>query len=314
MAAALLLSITAAACSSGDTGESHDGPLRIVINSGATPPILPLVAEKNGDFTRQGLQVKITALPSTSITTFAPALGRQYDIAWGTPADVIAAKAQGHDLTVIASAYVDSTEHSQAQIFAAKGRKITSFAGLGGKRIATPSLSGTLYLSVVTALRKAGIGTKAVTLVEVPFPNMLDQLNAGRVDAIATIQPFIGGTKAAGHTPLGDPFLSVASPAVTGMWTADRAWAAKNPDKVAKFVDGMDAADSWVASHDSEARAFLAATLKLPPQLIAGMPLPDWKSAITPDDLTPWIDAVEASGQVNGKLPKATDLVVQRAG
>ncbi|GAA3226429.1 hypothetical protein GCM10010468_54690 [Actinocorallia longicatena] len=275
----------------------------------AAPPSLPLIAEKNGGFTAQGLKVKISALPSTSITTFAPGLGRQYDIAWGTPADVIAASAQGHDITVIAGAYLDSTEHSQAQIFAAKAGRIASLAGLKGKRIATPSLSGTLYLSVLTSLKKAGVDAKDVTLVEVPFPTMLDQLNAGRVDAVATIQPFIGALKGAGHTALGDPFLSVASPAVAGMWIAGRSWAEKNPKKVASFVAALDAADTWVAAHDQEARTFLTTALKLPPQVMAVAPLPDWDSSISPEALTPWIDAVSASGQVNGTLPKPSDLV-----
>ncbi|WP_436764250.1 ABC transporter substrate-binding protein [Streptosporangium sp. V21-05] len=306
-ALALALTMTMVAGCSPD-GANSDDAVRIALIP-ATPPSLPLIAEKNGDFTAQDLKVKISSLPSTSITTFAPALGRQYDIAWGTPADVIAASAQGHDITVIAGAYVDSDDRSQAQIFASKSSKVTSLAGLTGKRIATPSLSGTLYLAVLTSLKKTGVDVKDVTLVEVPFPNMLDQLNAGRVDAIATIQPFIGGVKAAGHAALGDPFLSVASPTVAGMWIADRQWADKNPKKVASFIAGLNAADTWVSSHDQEARSFLSAALKLPPQVMANVPLPDWDSSISSDALAPWIDAVAASGQVNGTLPKSADLV-----
>ncbi|MDX6744179.1 ABC transporter substrate-binding protein [Actinocorallia sp. A-T 12471] len=309
LALALALTATAAsACSSSDDGKSEAAPVRIVINP-AAPPALPLVAEKNGDFKKNGMDVKITILPSTSITTFAPGLGRTYDIAWGTPADVIAASAQGHDIKVIAAAYVDSEEHQQGQLFASKSAKITSLADLKGKRIATPSLSGTLYLSVQTALRKAGVEAKDVELVEVPFPNMLDQLNAGRVDAVATIEPFVGGFKAAGHTGLGDPFLSVASPAVTGMWIANQGWAQKNPEKVTGFVAALDAAETWAGANDKEARDFLASALKLPPQVMAASTLPDWESDITAENLNPWIDAVAASGQVNGTLPKATDLV-----
>ncbi|MBW8487217.1 ABC transporter substrate-binding protein [Actinomadura parmotrematis] len=305
--AAALLTTAAGACSSG--GGGGDGALRIVINP-ATPPALPLIAEKNGDFTANGVKAKITTLPSTSITTFAPALGRQYDIAWGTPADVIAAKAKGHDIKVVAAAYADGRDHEQAQVFAAKKGGVTALSGLAGKRIATPSLSGTLYLSVLTALRKNGVDPKKATLVEVPFPNMLDQLNAGRVDAVATIQPFIGAVKAAGHTPLGDPFLSIATPAVAGMWIADRAWAEKNPARVASFVKSLDAADAWATAHPADARAFLAAALKLPPQVMAKVPLPDWQSAVTPEALKPWIDAVAAAGQVNGKLPAPADLIL----
>lgn len=309
-ALAVTLAMTAlAACSTADgSGGGGGDSLRIVV-SPATPPSLPLIAEKSGAFEKEGLDPEITSKPSTAITTFAPALGREYDIAWGTPADVIAASAQGHDIKAIAGAYVDSRDNQQAQVFAGKSTGVKELADLKGKRIATPSLSGTLYLALVTALEKQGVKTSDVDLVEVPFPNMLDQLNAGRVDAVATIQPFIGSVVGAGHTTLGDPFLAVDSPALAGMWIADRKWAEDNPKKVAAFTAGLDAAEKWVSSHNKEARDFLAKELKLPPKVMAGVPLPDWDSKIYPDSLTKWIAAVKKAGQVNGDLPKATDLV-----
>ncbi|MFG1928657.1 ABC transporter substrate-binding protein [Cryptosporangium sp. NPDC048952] len=295
------------ACSSSDDAAS-DGSVRLVINP-AAPPALPLIAQKIGAFKDNNLTVTISTQPTTAITTFAPALGKRYDIAWGTPADVIAAAAKGQKIKAIAGAYQDTQESQQGQLFASKSSGIASLKDLKGKRVATPSLSGTLYLALRTSIAAQGIDPNDVTLVEVPFTNMLDQLNANRVDAIALIQPFIGRATAAGHTALGDPFLSVASPALAGMWIANTEWAAKNKKTIDSFTAALDSAKTWADGHQDEARKDIAEALDLPPQVMAGVPLPAWDTTITPQLLEPWIKAVNAAGQVNGKLPAASDLV-----
>ncbi|MFF1273080.1 ABC transporter substrate-binding protein [Streptomyces marokkonensis] len=307
---ALGLTMTAAFGCSAPTGtaEADDSTVRVVLVD-AAPPSLPLLAEKNGDFTAQGLDVSISSLPSTHITSFASSLGWEYDIAWGTPADVIAAAAQGHDITVVAGAYVDSHERPQAQMYAAEPGTVDSATDLSGKRLAVPSLSGTLFLAVLTSLNRAGVDIDGVQLVEVPFSDMLRKLDAGQVDAIATVQPYMNAVEAAGHRPLGDPFLSVDSPAVAGMWVADRAWAENNPGTISSFVAALNSADWWASSHEEETRAFLSSALEMPREAAAEAPLPDWDSSISPEALTPWIRAVASSGQVHGTLPKAEDLV-----
>lgn len=215
---ALGLTMTAVSgCSaSSEVGEPDRDTVRVALVD-AAPPSLPLLAQKNGDFADRGLDVKISALPSTLITSFATSLNSKYDIAWGTPADVIGAAAQGHDITVIAGTYVDSKDHAQAQIYTAASGTVDSTADLKGKRMAVPSMSGTLFLAVLTSLKKRGVDIDDVHLVERPFSDMLGELDAGRVDAIATVQPYMGAVQAAGHTPLGAPFLSIDSPAVAGM-------------------------------------------------------------------------------------------------
>lgn len=308
--AALGLTMTAAVgCSaSAETEEAEDTTVRVALVD-AAPPSLPLLAEKNGDFADQGLDVTISSQPSTRITSFATSLGWEYDIAWGTPADVIAAASQGHDITVIAGAYVDSDERQQGQMYAAEPGTVDSPTDLRGKRMAVPSLSGTLFLAVLTSLNRAGVDIDDVRLVEVPFSGMLSELDSGRVDAIATVQPYMGTVEAAGHRSLGDPFLSIDSPAVAGMWIAEREWAEENPETVSSFVAALNSADWWASSHEQEARAFLSSALKMPRRMAATAPLPDWDTSISPEALTPWIEAVASSGQVHGTLPKAEDLV-----
>lgn len=313
-AATILLGVLAtsvAACGDSENnsaGAGAESSLNLVLVP-ATVSALPLIAEQEGFFEAHHLDVKITQ--NQNLATFAPALGRQYDVAWGTPADVITAKSRGIDVRVIAGEYRDSSANQQAQIFVGKDSGITTLADLRGKRIATPTLAGTLYLTLVSALAGAGLKPEDVTLVEVPFPNMLDQLNAGRVDAAATIQPFGSAMAAAGQTPLGDPFLSIADPSVAGMWIASSGWVKEHPDQAEAFAGAIADAAAWTQSHKSETRDLLRRALKLPAQVAQNVPLPDWSAEIAAEDLDPWLSTLEKSGQLGSEIPSATDLIPQ---
>lgn len=302
----IALTLMLAGCSSGDGNSSKADSIKLVLVP-ATVSVVPYIAAEKGFFKKNGLDVKVSL--NQNLGTFAPSLGRQYDIAWGTPGDVIAARAQGLGIEVIAGAYRDTSKNQQAQIFSAAGGGITDIAGLKGKRIATPTLAGTLYLSLLTSLQKAGVSPKDVKFVEVPFPNMLDQLKAGRVDAAAVIQPFVGSFRAAGQTALGDPFVDIADPALAGMWTASSDWVKKNPKQVNAYRMALDETVTWIGANEDEARTLIARLLKLPAEVAKSVPLPDWTSSVAGSDLDPWIDAVSKSGAVDGEMPKSSDIV-----
>ncbi|MER6346576.1 hypothetical protein ACWC10_16765 [Streptomyces sp. NPDC001595] len=148
--------------------------------------------------------------------------------------------------------------------------------------------------------------TDEVRFVEVPFSDMLDGLDDAQVDAIATVQPYMGAVEAAGHTSLGDPFLAVDSPAVAGMWIADREWAQKNPGTIASFIAALNSADRWASAHTDGARTFLSSALRYLARAAQTAPLPNWDTSISPASLEPWIQALAGPGQVVGDLP-ATD-------
>ncbi|MFI8426096.1 ABC transporter substrate-binding protein [Streptomyces sp. NPDC085479] len=304
-----LTTTTAVGCAAPSAGEkAEDGTVRVALVD-AAPPSLPLLAEKNGDFGDQGLDVTITSHASTRIAAFAGSLGWKYDIAWVTPAEVIAYASLERDLTVIAGSYTDSVENQQAQMYAAKSGAIGSVTDLRGKRVAVPSLSGALFLAVLTSLKKAGVNTDDVRFVQMPFTSMSGDMGSGEVDAIATVQPYMGEVEAAGHRPLGDPFLAIDSPAIAGVWIAKRTWVERNPRTVSSFVAALNSADRWASSHEKDVRTFLSSVLEVPRAGTSVAPLPDWDTSVTPEALAPWIEAMEASGQVYGSLPKAEDLV-----
>ena len=92
---------------------------------------------------------------------------------------------------------------SEVQVFVGKG--ITSIADLKGKRIGSPTLTGNINTATKAWLAANGVNPSSVQFVQVPTPNMTDELKAGQINAAELIYPFISSAKADGLQSLGDP-------------------------------------------------------------------------------------------------------------
>lgn len=301
-----MIAMTAlAGCGSGSTDEA-DMTARIAIVP-ATTTFHAVVADSEGLYQDSGLDASVT--PLANLANAIPGLGNQHDIVYGTEADAVLAAQQGFDIVVIAGSYRESRDNEQVQLLAGKGSGITEVADLAGKRVALPSLAGTIYASMLATLDNAGLAQDDVTFVEIPFPNMLDQLNSGQADAILSTQPFLGAAVAQGHVPVSNPFLEVADPTLIGMWLAERTWAEQHADAIAAFRTAMDAAVQWVADNDTDARELLSQELGIPAEVAANLPFPEWTTDVQSADFVPWIDVLRATGQLEGEAPEPEDLV-----
>src|SRR3989304_2225426 len=107
-------------------------------------------------------------------------------------------------------------------------------------------------------LKLNGVYPGAVTAVEVPFTNMMDQLKAGRIDAVEALQPFVGQMLGAGFTRLGAPLLSVADPVLFPFWIAEANWARSNRDVIRRWIASLDEALKVIRSDDKAGREGVA--------------------------------------------------------
>src|SRR5258708_11050686 len=82
---------------------------------------------------------------------------------------------------------------------------IKSIADLKGKTIGAPTLTGNINLATKAWLRASGVDPASVRFVQVPTPNMIDQLGAGLIDAAELIAPFDTLAMAKGFNNVGDP-------------------------------------------------------------------------------------------------------------
>jgi NitT/TauT family transport system substrate-binding protein len=84
-----------------------------------------------------------------------------------------------------------------------KDPAITSPKQLEGKKVATNALKNIVDTSVKDIVKKDGGDPSKVNFVELAFPDMAAQLEAGNVDAIFVVEPFLSAAKAKGWKVIG---------------------------------------------------------------------------------------------------------------
>src|SRR5262249_41794497 len=115
-----------------------------------------------------------------------------------TPTDLLKAVAGGLDVVASAGEAIEGKSNPTTQVIVRKDSPIKSPADLKGKAIAAPTVGAVIHVATLYWLKKNGVDPSSIRAVEVPFPNIGDQLKAGNVDAVEALEPFTGALLAAG--------------------------------------------------------------------------------------------------------------------
>jgi NitT/TauT family transport system substrate-binding protein len=190
----------------------------------------------------------LSVLPGTA--------GRKFEFVPSTAPDLLKAIASGLDVVTVAASIFETADHVSTQLMVAKDSIIASTKDLSGKLIATPTIGSVIHVSVLYWLEKNGIDPGSIGAVEVPFPNMADQLNARRVDAVEVVEPFVGALKAGGNVALTAPLLSAGREVLFPFWIASGEWARAHGPTVAVWKASLDDAIIFIKENPGEARVF----------------------------------------------------------
>jgi ABC-type nitrate/sulfonate/bicarbonate transport system substrate-binding protein len=265
------------------------------------------VALDKGIFARHGLAVTLT--PIQNLSLLPGTVGRQFEFAASTPPDLIKAVAGGLDVVASAGEAIELKSNPTTQVIVRKDSAIKSVADLKGKVIAAPTLGAVIHVATLYWLKKSGVDPASIRGVEVPFPNMGDQLKAGNVDAVEALEPFAGALLAAGNVSLGDPLLSAGDEVLFPFWISDGTWARANRPVIKAWIDALTEAETDMKQNPADARAILAKYSHLPPDVVARVPLPTYRFTIKPDELGVWIDVLKDLGQLSAAIDKSKIVV-----
>lgn len=281
----------------GGAGGGQETEVRVALIANANN--LPLlVADAQGFFAEEGLNV--TLEPVQNLGALAGAMGKQYDLGSSTIADVILQQQQGLDLVLATGVSEESSENPTVGVLVAADSPIQSVTDLAGKKLAAATLGGNLHPSVMNWIIGGGVDPESVTITEIPFPNMADQLEAGRVDAVESLEPFRGQLLAAGARELVNPVTRIADPVafVSLMSTAE--FVADNPDTLESFNRALATAAAFIESDEGAARSILADRTELPEAVVESVPLPTYTTEIDPAEVGLWARVLEENGQLKG--------------
>ena len=220
----------------------------------------------------------------TQIANLPGTLGKQFDLAPTTAPDMLNAIANGINLAAVVGDTIETSAKKSYEVLVRDGSPIKSPKDLTGKRIAGPGVGSVMHVALVDWVKKDGGDPSGIVGVEVPFPNMADQLKAGRVDAVEQLQPFVGAMLANGFRSLGDPLLKISDPVLFPFWIADADWARGHKDVLKKFRTSLEAACSHQSDPD-KARAILTKYTGLPEQVVARIPFPGYDFKVMPQQL-----------------------------
>ncbi|MDB5533759.1 MAG: NitT/TauT family transport system substrate-binding protein [Hyphomicrobiales bacterium] len=245
-----------------------------------TPPIAEVeatfVAQDLGYFERNGLVVDL--LPTgTNPGLVAAVVSGSHQIVSVSPTVLLQAIDSGLDLVAVAHCGVTSKRTAKNMGLAVhEGVAIANPRELAGKKIGVPGIGGTLDVIFRQWLKQRDVDMKAVTFIEVAIPSTADVLRSRNIEGIIAGQPSLGRAIAASNGRIAFHFMEEMPENLpfTG-FVATRAWAAKNPETIAKFRKAMAEAAAFVKGNEDKTRELVSKYTKLPMELLRTIELPE---------------------------------------
>ncbi|GAA4683273.1 ABC transporter substrate-binding protein [Nocardioides nanhaiensis] len=278
---ALALTLALSAC--GGDGDA-DGGSAEAIQVGYFPLVhtaTAVEADEAGIFDDAGLDVELVATAGGA-QAIPGLMAGDYDITYANYTSAILGAQQGLPLVFVAGNDVGATDHG---IFVAADSPIQEVADLEGATFAVNNLQNIGTVAIKSQLEDAGLDADAVSLVEMPYPDMQAALDRGDVDAIWQVEPFQASATAAGLRKIADLFAgSVEGMPVAG-WITTREFAEENADAVEEIRTALaDAAEQL--DGDRERLVELVPTYtEVPAEVVESVELPSWEAELDGEEL-----------------------------
>lgn len=273
-AAAALLSLTLAACSSGGStsADPTDAGTRAAGDVDTSGVVLQ-VGELGAALTQQQLleaageadgldyEVSYSLFPAGPAFMEAVPSGA-VDLALMADTPAIFAQVGGIPIKVVGVQASAKEGTSTVEIVTRPDSGITSVADLEGKKVAL--LSATiLQYTVVRALEAEGLSYDDITPVELPLTDAAAALEKGDVDAVASLDPTLQQLKANGAVTIGDG--EGITSGYSYVVAADAALADPAKDAaIADYLGRLGRAQEWAVAHADEWAAAFSELTGLP--------------------------------------------------
>ncbi len=257
------------------------------------------VALTKGFFADEGLEVEITPVVSGSASLPMLAAG-QIDIAASNFISIALAVKNNLPLEIIGAGDAGrSAPPDLAGIIVKTDSGIKTGKDLEGKRVATNSLKNIIWLFARAWIEQTGGDPQKVDFVEVPFPQMVDALQQGRVDAAFLVQPFISAGLTTGKfEAIGWPYIEVMPGAPVSEWVATSSFIKKNGPLAEKFARALNRASDWIDENEGadEWIKLVSAYTKIKPEIIKSSAAPAFIKTLDPAQIKRLIALMQKNG------------------
>jgi NitT/TauT family transport system substrate-binding protein len=277
LVAVALVALVATGC--GDSEDSADSSSGTSTSSGGagnltkvkvgftlSAPNAPLyIGMRKGFFKEEGLEVQPVPLDGSAVVTAAVNSGN-VDIGGGALDGMMLAATNGVPVKVIApgsSSFApkstSSNDVTNAVIVGPKS-DIRTPKDLEGKTIAVNQLKGLIELGIRASAERAGVDPNTFKFRALPFPEAVQAVTEGKVDAAGEVEPFIGAAHAQGARTVLTiyPLDPQKYPEWwNGGWYTSESYLGKHKDTVAAFSRAMIKSNQYSNDHEAEERAII---------------------------------------------------------
>ena len=312
--AALCLALVAPACGGDDDGGGGGGASNepVTLQVGVIPiaDVAPLyVGIQQGFFKQENLTIK-PKLAEGGAAIVPAVIAGEDQIGFSNATSLVIAASKKLPVQIISQGVEAGKGERDAYdgMFVKKGGPIRSVKDLAGKTISVNNLNNVGPLTINNALEKRGVDPKSVKYLEVPFPDAVAALKAGRVDAIWVVEPFASQARAAGYRTLMHPFEEAAPNYTVATYFASKEYIAKSSGVVDRFVRAMNKALDYSQQHPDAVRKVVPTYTQIPAKASEGMVLPTWDADLNEDTIQLTIDLAAKYGFVEQK-PSLDDLI-----
>jgi NitT/TauT family transport system substrate-binding protein len=272
--AVLAFGLIASGCSHASGAAASGGNSSHDTISIQVPPIAdaaPLyLAEKNGLFKKQGLNVKITIGQGGAAIAAALQSGST-DLGMVNYVSAISGISKGLPITLVADA-THGTPKSFGLVVSGSS-SINSIKDLKGKTVGVISTGSISDFTTNVQLTATGLSSGDVKYVNVPLPNLLSAVG-NQVDAVSLNEPTLSTALARGDRLVLDAYTGpLAGMPVAGYFAASK-WASSHVDILKRFAQALAEASQTANNDPSSVRAILPSYTKLDAAQVQSITLP----------------------------------------
>lgn len=227
-----------------------------------------------GIFEEHGLEIEV--VPSQGGANAIPALlSGDIQFAIGQPMGPIRADLQDLGVVIVGNYANSNAEGEDVNAVVASGASgITRPADLAGKKVSVNTIGAAGDLTIRKAVQDDGGDPSTIEFVEVAFPDVPAQLEAGTMDAAWAPDPFRGIVLGGGGVSVVQPYQATI-PGLTVLTNiTTQALMDEDPELVAAYSEAMAEALDWAADNEEAVRAAMASNLEIPEEAAAGITLP----------------------------------------
>jgi NitT/TauT family transport system substrate-binding protein len=306
VAVALLLAVAGCGSSGdGDSGTASGGSSQVKVGIIPILDVAPIyLGKQKGFFSSRGIELTLESGQGGAAIVPGVVSG-QFQFGFSNVTSLLIASSRGLPLKVVSNG-VASTGKDKADFggVVVKDASIRTAADLAGKRVAVNTLKNIGDSTIRASVRKAGGDPSSIKFVELAFPDMPAALQAGRVDAIWVVEPFLSTSLGQGGRLVASNYVDAAPDLTVAVYFTSRQLIDKDPDLVKRFTEAMTESLAYADGHPDEARQVLTSYTKIDPAVIQKLTLPKWPPQINRQS----VETLAALALKDGLVTKQPDL------